>query len=366
MRWHALLGATVASLTLGVATGADCYRASAPGNESIARTISKKVIELESKRPDPKLRPTIVLQIADKLDDADVGGADQKLAAALIKSACLNKDRVLRDVRVKAGETNLPLAFASVVTDKFAQEALDRVSKIGYNSMDSETANVIRARDINYVVVLGGTLRSKAHLCTFDFEWHVSIDIHSVATREVATVAMQLGRLDPRSGTTYLKLIAQTSSPKRLRLLSTGAATACLGTVEIEAASSNHRQTATWTQEVGCIDPGQEKFIRPPIKADGNGWATSGEVTITPKDTCDKFSIDDFPIADVFSLNNAVPPSDNQGYATGYSTVCGCYGPAAFNQPYPSQSCASGRAVNLGCNAPCSAGGWQYRSVCIN
>lgn len=364
------LGALVALLVFPQTGVCDCLRLSPGGAKELADSIQRKVRYIESNRPNPIARPTLLLKPVQEFGrpDATVVEGGSSIRSDAERRGCVDGVQVVRGIMNASQQNDYPIAFVSHATDDAVRDVLDRINRIGYGNMDAGTVSVLRARDVNYVVVIGGQSKAVRSKCTYAFRLAAEFDIHSVGTREFVAASSE-ARLVPDSPDRYLEIRAHEGSngaAGRIELRSRSPFPVCIGEAEISA----NQYTMKWKQDVGCM-PGQGSLtIRPPDSREKAYLPATGSITIEPTDNCDTFELEDVPLRRVMGLpagspSPTIPGPGSQGFPAGYILQgCGCWGYAQFYTPFPWNQCASGAAVHLPCPVPCSAGGQSYGTQC--
>lgn len=257
---------------------ANCLVFAAGWENEIAKAINIKVHELEKIRPSPKAKPTLFIRLVDQLDPTDTSSLTTGTNSdrdELAKAGCLKTDKVVRNIMLATQSGGMSLAFVTDQTDALAQTVLNRINRIGYGSMAPETANDLDARDINYVIVIGGRVKAVEFSCTFYFTIDVDIDIHSIATRQFVPLSVKQALLAPFPdwySTTfpdwYSRKYIELSklSYDMILIKSKSIAPVCLGEVKVVAIDEldPYGDRFVWREDVGCIPPGGQKTLQAP------------------------------------------------------------------------------------------------------
>lgn len=344
---------------------ADCLSLSSSTAKAIARQISTKVRSMGANSQQPLTLPTLLLKTVDHFDPTDtsaLSGGTARDRDELAAVGCIDSKQAIRSIMVAAENEKLPLAFVSPDTDAYAKEAADRINRIGYDAIDEKTVSDLKVRKINYVVVLGGSVLAIKKKCSFMFRFNADVEIHSLESLQVVAMSYKGYLSDGNSGNidlmvmdgNYLEIIPDASN-RRLILRSKIDRPICLGNVAI------HVDYQNWSQNIGCISGYGEASIRPTSALSPNYWANSGNVDITPDDSCGDITADNIPINAVFGQlqNSSMPPLSRFPSGTlisgcsckpmapaGYVNLAQCTSRQAFNDySCPFISCAPGNVV---------------------
>ena len=249
--------------------GASCLELGKPAD--VANVVNQRIQELEAARTVRRARPTVWVVVGN-IVDTDTTEMTGATAAeiALMAMNCVSRPAIGRSVAVAAQQAQLPLAFVSPETDPLVRAAQERIATIGQGGMDDATKSMFHARDINYVVVLGGRVKAKRYQCTHYFNLRATVDVHSVETREILSSDIET-LMAPVVPGTYLKFEAVGRYPQELLITSTSPNPVCLGDVNFSARDILNERYE-WTERVGCIMPEQPKRILPPRSSMHGHW----------------------------------------------------------------------------------------------
>jgi hypothetical protein len=252
------------------------------------------------------------------------------------------------------------VSFASKATEEAVKEWIDRVNKIGYGNMDSRTISELKARDVNYVVVVGGRNIVTEDKCTFKYGFEASFDVHSIGTREFVS-DRQFVKLLPAPRDKYLNLSIDYEQKKIV--LRTQDFPVCLGDVKANATSLSSNAYLEWSQTAGCIRANSSKTLNVPTSGVyAIRGIREGYIDLDPTNSCDSFSVDNVSFRDLFFSGGS---GGGSGLPQGAEVRgCGCWGPAMLGSQVSAQGCASGAATIVGCNAFCG-GGVAYAVLCL-
>lgn len=293
-----------ALLTLGLVllptmAWADCLDLSEEGAKTLAGVISTKISELEHASSKPLAKPTLSLKLVGHFDSTDTSalsdGNDLE-RRGLAEAGCINRDKLVRSIMIGSQSSGDSLAFVSDETDTLVQQALNRINIIGFGGMDQSTASQLLARNINYVVVIGGRSRAVKYYCTFNFFFDADVDIHSVGTRQIVPVSVKALPFSPSSPPRssysqedmgYLSFSVQGTYPQQIVMKSKSKTPICFGevTVKLDYVPVNYDEWYVWKEDVSCILPGGKKGLQPPHAIELK------LLRVDPKSGCDKFII---------------------------------------------------------------------------
>jgi hypothetical protein len=356
--WNLRRLALAISLLLGLLPWTAAAQCRQPEPRDVAVLLSKIRTEVaameEARSPRRGGPPALVVRVKPEIEAPTAGtGVPNEVRRKVLqfvgRNPCPNSSQFERTLRAAGRD----LTFA--VGDQFQDllTALERVDRLGPANIDAETRNVLKLREVNYLVYVSLHHLLERRECSYPLFLGAEVDIVSVEAGTVrsATLARLGSALTGDSDDEPLAIhVAEDDEEGRLEIaLDAGALPVCLGRATAFVENLAVRRVRQWTENVGCLGPGESYTIQIP---EGSSLPRKGSICV--EDEANECRI----CSDEISLASGLPSG-------AWTTNCGCWGYVNAGARRPNPECSSGYEAAVACPAYCMGGGYAWGVQCL-